>query len=82
MDCVSSEIADHCEKLLMPAANQHPAAIPKVIKPWLLVFDLKPKGPAIALNEMVKKAWNKAYKEIAVFFQHLTITCSGIIKFE
>jgi len=60
---------DSRKELLVPAAQQYPAAALKVFDPGLLVFDTKPEGPAVTSDKVVKEPLDEAYKNIPVFFQ-------------
>jgi hypothetical protein len=66
---IGLEVADGREKLLVPATQQNPAAILKVLQPWLLIFNVKPPSPAVRADDVIKGALNQAHQQVSIFFQ-------------
>ena len=66
---IGLEVADGHEELLVPAAQQNPAAILPILQPGFLVFDVKAEGPAVGADEVIKRALNFASQQISIFFQ-------------
>jgi hypothetical protein len=60
MGSIPLEVADGREELLMPAAQQNPAAMLPILQPGLFVFDMKAEGPAVGADEIIKRALNRA----------------------
>ena len=66
---IGLEVVDGREKLLVPATQQNPAAILKVLQPWLLVFNVKAPSPTVCADDVIKGALNHARQQVSIFFQ-------------
>ena len=79
IDSIGLEMADGRKELLVPAAQQNPAAVLQILQPGPIVFDIKMEGPAIGTDKVIKRTLNLISQQISIFFQQQDLALHSFI---